>query len=96
FEAKTGDYQRYVAKYSKVADIMGLDNNHRYMILTDVTDSATSAVSSLFNMTVVRIDNFYSNFLKIMKIFKEYIPAKDIETQSDQQENLPDEGITII
>ncbi|MBP7030142.1 MAG: hypothetical protein KBB84_03965 [Spirochaetes bacterium] len=75
---------------------MGLDNNHRYMILTDITDSATLAVSSLFNMTVVRIDNFYSNFLKIMKIFKEYIPAKDIETQSDQQENLPDEGITII
>lgn len=75
---------------------MGLDNNHRYMILTDVTDSATLAVSSLFNMTVVRIDNFYSNFLKIMKIFKEYMPAKDIETQSDQQENLPDEGITII
>jgi len=75
---------------------MGLDNNHRYMILTDITDSATSAVSSLFNMTVVRIDNFYSNFLKIMKIFKEYMPAKDIETQSDQQENLPDEGITII
>ena len=75
---------------------MGLDNNHRYMILTDITDSATLAVSSLFNMTVVRIDNFYSNFLKIMKIFKEYMPAKDIETQSDQQENLPDEGITII
>ena len=75
---------------------MGLDNNHRYMILTDITDSATLAVSSLFNMTVIRIDNFYSNFLKIMKIFKEYMPAKDTETQSDQQENLPDEGITII
>jgi len=66
------------------------------MILTDITDSATLAVSSLFNMTVIRIDNFYSNFLKIMKIFKEYMPAKDTETQSDQQENLPDEGITII
>lgn len=84
-----------MAKYSKVADIMGLDNNHRYMILTDITDPATTALSSLFNMTVVRIDNFYINFLKIMKIFKEYMPTRDIETQSDQQENLLDEDITI-
>jgi len=58
FEAKTGEYQRYVQKYSNVAKILGLDYEHSYMILSDITESSAHALKSMFKMTVVRIDDF--------------------------------------
>ena len=67
FEAKTGDYQRYVSKYSKVAEVMGLDHDHAYMILTDITESGAQALESIFHMKVVRIDDFYESFWDTLK-----------------------------
>ncbi|NPA14970.1 MAG: hypothetical protein GXO44_00300 [Deferribacteres bacterium] len=61
-EAKTGDYQRYIDKYSKVADILQLDYRHAYMILTDITQTGAEALRALFRMYVVRIDDFYETF----------------------------------
>lgn len=58
FEAKTGEYQRYVEKYSKMSSILNLDKEHSYMILTDVSENSTKALSSLFKMTVVNIEEF--------------------------------------
>jgi len=46
FEAKTGDYQRYVEKYSRMARILNLDNDHAYMILTDITRDGAQALTS--------------------------------------------------
>ncbi|MFB2977176.1 hypothetical protein [Microseira sp. BLCC-F43] len=58
FEAKTGEYQRYVEKYSKMSSILNLDKEHSYMILTDVSENSTKALSSIFKMTVVNIEEF--------------------------------------
>ncbi len=66
FEAKTGDYQRYVDKYSRVAKILNLDRDHAYMILTDITKDGAQALTTLFHMNVVRIDNFPEVFSKVV------------------------------
>jgi len=66
FEAKTGDYQRYVDKYSKVAKILNLDYEHAYMILTDITRDGAQALTTLFHMNVVRIDDFPDVFGKVI------------------------------
>ena len=58
FEAKTGDYQRHVEKYSRMSSMMDLDQEHSYMILTDVQESSTKALTSLFKMKVVNVENF--------------------------------------
>lgn len=58
FEAKTGDYQRHVEKYSRMSSMMYLDREHSYMILTDVQESSTKALTSLFKMKVVNVEKF--------------------------------------
>jgi len=63
-EAKTGDYQRYIEKYSKVSQILKLDWNSCFMILTDITPSGADALKKLFRMNVVPIEKFSEEFLK--------------------------------
>ena len=55
-EAKSGDYQQHVQKYSQLARIMGLDFRHSIMMLTDVVDDRCEALSSLFSMTVLNLN----------------------------------------
>lgn len=55
-EAKSGDYQQYVQKYSQLARIMGLDFRHSIMILPDVAEDRCEALSSLFLMAVLNLN----------------------------------------
>lgn len=64
FEAKTGEYQRYIGKYSKMSEILKLDTNHAFMILTDITENGAGTLKSLFKMNVVKIDLFEDIFTK--------------------------------
>ncbi len=73
FEAKTGEYQRHVEKYSKMSSLMGLDEKHAYMILLDIPEAQTKTLSSLFNMTVVNVEQFPEHFERSLK--KYAIPA---------------------
>lgn len=65
-EAKTGDYQRYVGKYSKTRKTLDLDANHSFMILTDITESGAVALKGLFGMNVVKIEKFSEAFLDLI------------------------------
>lgn len=51
-EAKTGDYQQHISKYSKMSKLIGLDYQHSIMVLTDIQPEKTNALTSLFSMTV--------------------------------------------
>lgn len=88
FEAKTGDYQKYISKYSKMANILELDNNHSFMILTDITETAASALHSLFNMTVIKIDDFYQFFFDIIKNFKQEVSDNSIQIEENVQNGI--------
>jgi hypothetical protein len=46
-EAKSGNYQQHVAKYSRFARLLGLDFDHAFIVLTDVSDERCDALSSL-------------------------------------------------
>ncbi|GIW23851.1 hypothetical protein [Meiothermus sp.] len=66
-EAKSGDYQQHVAKYSKFARLLGLDFDHSLMVLTDAPDDRCSALSSLFSMTVCNLRIFEEKLLAIAR-----------------------------
>ncbi|MEC4986856.1 MAG: hypothetical protein SAK42_22365, partial [Oscillatoria sp. PMC 1076.18] len=70
FEVKTGEYQRHINKYSQMAQELNLDKDHAFMILTDIPDSATTALSNLFQMTVVNSDSFAEVFSRIISLEK--------------------------
>jgi len=66
-EAKSGDYQQHVAKYSKLARLLGLDYSHSLMVLTDVSDDRCDALSSLFSMTVCNLRTFENKLLYVAR-----------------------------
>jgi len=66
-EAKSGDYQQHVAKYSKFARFLGLDYDHSFMVLTDVPDDRCDALSSLFSMTVCTLRTIEDKLLTVVR-----------------------------
>ena len=58
-EGKTGNYQQYINKYSDMANILKLDKNHSFMVLTDTITSNTAYIlSKTFNMTIIPVEEF--------------------------------------
>jgi len=80
-EAKSGDYQQHVAKYSKFARLLGLDYSHSLMVLTDVPDERCDALSSLFSMTVCNLRSFEETLLAGLR--------RDTRHQSAAADALP-------
>lgn len=66
-EAKSGDYQQHVAKYSKFARFLGLDYDHALMVLTDVPDDRCDALSSLFSMSVCNLRSVEETLLAVAR-----------------------------
>ncbi|MCX7667238.1 MAG: hypothetical protein N2112_17040, partial [Gemmataceae bacterium] len=66
-EAKSGDYQQHVAKYSRFARLLGLDDEHSFMVLTDVPKERCDALSALFSMTVSNANTFESQLLSVVR-----------------------------
>jgi hypothetical protein len=66
-EAKSGDYQQHVSKYSKFARALGLDYEHSLMVLTDIADDRCDALSSLFAMTVCSLHAFEERLLSVVR-----------------------------
>ncbi len=66
-EAKSGDYQQHVAKYSKFARLLGLDTDHCFMVLADVPDDRCEALSALFSMTVCTLRSFEEKLLTVAR-----------------------------
>lgn len=54
-EAKSGDYQQHISKYSKMSRMMNLDYEHAMMVLTDIAPDKSAALTSLFSMTVLSL-----------------------------------------
>jgi hypothetical protein len=75
-EAKSGDYQQHVQKYSRLARQLGLDYAHSMMVLTDVVDEQCDALSSLFSMTVTNLNTFECKVLTTLR--------KEMQTQAEQ------------
>jgi hypothetical protein len=79
FEAKTGEYQRHVDKYSQVSSLLDLDAKHAYMILLDSPEAHTKTLSSLFKMTIVNLEQFTEKFTKALK---KYAVKDSIQTEA--------------
>jgi len=66
-EAKSGDYQQHVSKYSKFARLLGLDYDHSLMVLADMPEDRCDALSCLFSMTVCNLSTFERRVLAVAR-----------------------------
>lgn len=83
FEAKTGEYQQYVNKYKKMAQVLGLDSEHAFMVLLDVSEQDCMTLQKLFSMQVVNQAQFSEVFQASL------LPLVDqqIQTEAHVEEN---------
>lgn len=65
-EAKSGDYQQHIHKYAKMSKILNLDCAHSIMVLTDISEDKTSALTALFSMTVLSISQLENKLLTVL------------------------------
>jgi hypothetical protein len=65
-EAKTGDYQQHINKYSNLAKTLNLDYKHSLMVLTDINPSASESLSALFSMSVCQVSEFPEFFRNLL------------------------------
>jgi hypothetical protein len=56
-----------VAKYSKFARLLGLDDAHSLMVLTDVPDERCEALSSLFSMSVCNLRSVEDTLMAVVR-----------------------------
>ncbi len=66
-EAKSGDYQQHISKYSKMSRILNLDYRHSIMVLTDIDSSKSDALTSLFTMTVLSLSELEEILIATIK-----------------------------
>lgn len=66
-EAKSGDYQQHISKYSKMSRILNLDFEHSIMVLTDIAPYKSSALTSLFSMSVLSLTQLEETLIEIIK-----------------------------
>lgn len=60
FEQKTGSYQRHLERYAGLAEMMGLDAGHAFLVLLDVGDETSQVLGELCKMTVCDVESFES------------------------------------
>ena len=66
-EAKSGDYQQHISKYSKISKILDLDSKHSIMVLPDISEDRCTALTSLFSMTVCSLSRLEEVLIEIIR-----------------------------
>ncbi len=61
-EGKTGQYQQHVAKYSRFARLLGLDEESSFMVLTDVSEDQCRELTALYSLNVCPVQHFEAVF----------------------------------
>lgn len=66
-EAKSGDYQTHVAKYSNFSRTLQLDPRHAMLVLTDIPEEECGSLSSLYPLSIYNLDIFEKHFLALVR-----------------------------
>jgi|YNPMSStandDraft_1061717.scaffolds.fasta_scaffold20042_1 hypothetical protein len=64
-EAKSGQYQQYLRKYSEVARMLGLGRDQAIVVLAEAAPAVCEGLTSLFGMTVCQAPDFSRVFREL-------------------------------
>lgn len=73
YEVKTGTYQDYIGKYSKMSDMLNLDEEHCFLVLMNTTTDDCSRLSKVFNMNVVSLNDIKNVIEETLSKYKRII-----------------------
>ncbi len=68
-EAKTGAYQNYIDKYSKVAKMMNIMSKHMFMVLTEVpSQDSVRILEKSFGIQILHVEEFEKKMTEILSL----------------------------
>jgi hypothetical protein len=67
-ECKTGNYQSYIAKYSKVRPMLTIPKENSILIILGITDDLTSTLTNLYDITIANEKNFLAKIAAALNL----------------------------
>ena len=61
-ECKTGEYKKYIDKYEKTAERLGLDSSHVFLVIAGIDDATVKALNEQHNITICNVESFKTVF----------------------------------
>jgi hypothetical protein len=74
-EAKTGDYQHYISKYSNIRKELQLKKHNTILVIAGITKSIAKNLSESFSLTVIPVEDLEDEIRKVM-IYQEKTQRK--------------------
>ena len=81
-ECKTGNYQSYIAKYSKVRSTLTIPKESSILIILGISDKLTSELTDLYDITVANQNNFLDKIaaaLDLLELPRDTTPSIPIQ-----------------
>lgn len=66
FEGKTGNYQRHIEKYARMLPVLGLDADHAFILLPDISTETARTLTDIFHLTVLNLLDFQDTLVRIV------------------------------
>lgn len=70
-EAKSGEYQRHVKKYSEIARLLQLPPSRMMMVLTETDAARAKELSHIFGMTVIPVEDLSARLTEALVVAEE-------------------------
>ena len=82
-EAKTGNYQNYIGKYSNLLDKIGVNKNNMILVVSNVNSDICLTLSNIYNISVLSLEQFRENLENIIQ----QKPIQNIPTTNTEKFN---------
>ncbi|MFN3362258.1 MAG: hypothetical protein ACK421_12675 [Pseudanabaenaceae cyanobacterium] len=66
FEGKTGNYQKHIEKYARMLPILGLDADHAFILLPDISTETARTLTAIFHLTALNLPDFQDTLVRII------------------------------
>ncbi|MBO5179460.1 MAG: DUF1887 family protein [Clostridia bacterium] len=66
-ECKTGEYNKHLPKYEKLARELGIPSNRMFLVVAGIDDETANSLSNAHDITVCSVDKFKSIFEKSLE-----------------------------
>ena len=74
YEVKTGAYQDYIGKYSKMANLLNLNEKDCFLVLMNSRTDDCDKLSKVFNMNVIALNDIKTTIEETLSRYKEITP----------------------
>lgn len=66
-EIKSGEYKSYLSKYTSIGNLLAVEPENRFLILSDETEASCVSLSKLYNINILNLEMLKTNMNSIIR-----------------------------